>query len=403
MKKMSKKIAKKIMAMLLVGMCLSGCEESPNDDKPVHVDIGGEEETKNPSEENTPNEDHTGIDKQEKATPTPTQKPSEVEIQLPDEKENILYTSLDELQLEPASHIAVVVKSLDIGYWEAVQKGMQQAVDDLNEKMGYTGDDKVYMTYEGPKTENSVDQQVNILDAVVSENPDVICLAAIDMNSCMAQIEAAGQNAIPVIILDSGLEADELVYSNCSTDNYQAGREAARRLCESIGDEGQVAALAHLQLSETSVSRINGFCDELKENHPNVELVNISYEDAQDSVLLKEQMEAVLTLYPQLCGYFCTNQVVSETALAVLEQDKYENREISLVGFDMGKMQMEAIREGKETGTICQNPYGMGYAAVVAGVRAAMGLENELFIDTGFCWLDRENMDLEENQKYLYE
>ncbi len=312
------------------------------------------------------------------------------------------YTSVKDLNLEAGSHIAVVVKGEDVGYWDAVKKGMEQAISELNAALGYEGNDKIYMTYEKPKVENSVDEQVNILDSVVSENPDVICLAAIDMNSCMPQIEAAGQNGIPVIVLDSGISWEELVAANCSTDNFRAGKEAAKRLCESIGGEGEIAVLAHIELSETSQSRLEGFMAEIRENYPKVELVNISYDEVDAESSLEEKMRAVLTLYPKLKGYFCTNQVVSEVALKVLAEDTYKNLTLSVVGFDMGEKQMAAIRAGKQLGTVSQNPYGMGYATIVAGVRAALGLENDAFIDAGYQWLDQTNIDLEENAKYLY-
>ena len=58
------------------------------------------------------------------------------------------YTALEELNLEPGSRIAVVVKSTKTGFWKSVKKGMDAAVTDLNEKMGYKGEDKIKLTFE---------------------------------------------------------------------------------------------------------------------------------------------------------------------------------------------------------------------------------------------------------------
>ncbi len=401
---MKKHMRKIVISTLLGAMLACGCGD-PNDINvgvtvtPTQEPDGNPTTTPTETPSTTPTEAPT-------ATPTVTVTPEVTggeDIKLPNAENHVAdYTSVSGLNLEPGSHIAVVVKSSQVEYWDVVKKGMQKAIDDLNKTLGYTGKDKIFMTYESPKVENSVDDQVNILDAIVSENPAVICLAAIDMNSCMAQIEAAGQNGIPVIVLDSGVTMEDLIYSNCSTNNYVAGQEAAKRLCESIGGSGQIAVLAHLQLSETSVSRLNGFMDEIDANYPDVEIVNVSYEESDDLSKLKNQMEAVLTLYPDLKGYFCTNQVVSEVALSVLEQNAYKDFDISLVGFDMGEKQLKAIQEGRQTGSICQNPYGMGYVTVVAGARAVLGLENDAFIDAGYQWLDQTNIDLEENKIYLY-
>ena len=54
-------------------------------------------------------------------------------------------------------------------------------------------------------------------------------------------------------------------------------------------------------------------------------------------------------------------------------------------------------------GIICQNPYGMGYATIISAARAILTLENDEMINAGYQWIDQSNMDLEENQKYLYE
>ena len=48
--------------------------------------------------------------------------------------------------------------------------------------------------------ELDVESQINTIDAVLAENPTVLCLSAIDMESCGAQLEEAMGNEIPVVI-----------------------------------------------------------------------------------------------------------------------------------------------------------------------------------------------------------
>ena len=55
-----------------------------------------------------------------------------------------------------------------------------------------------------------------------------------------------------------------------------------------------------------------------------------------------------------------------------------------------------------ELGMFAQNPYGMGYATIVAGVRADQGLENDAFINTGYQWIDSTSIELPEYKNYLY-
>lgn len=305
------------------------------------------------------------------------------------------YTSLEELNPEPGTRIAVVVKNTKTGFWKNVKKGMDDAVEDLNEKMGYKGEDKIKISFEGSGNETDVESQINIIDAVLSENPSILCLAAIDMESCQPQVEEATLNGIPVVVLDSGVQSEQ-VNAICATDNYAAGTEAAKKMAEALGEKGQVAIMAHVETSESSQKRVAGFTDEMK-NHPEIEIVNISYENEETS--MSELAEAVLKLYPEVKGYYCTNEIATNNVLDIVNTS---DKEVKVIGFDSGEKQIKAVKDGVELGMFAQNPYGMGYATIVAGVRADQGLENDAFINTGYQWIDSTSIELPEYKNYLY-
>ena len=393
---------KKMLAVLLAaGVLLAGCGGK----KEQKEQDGSLEEQK--TEEAVDSQEEQEEEEPAQVTEEPGEQDEEKGITIPEQEGLVAdYTSVEGLNLEPGTQFAVVVTNKDSGYWEAVKEGISQAVDDLNEMLDYRGSDKIQFLYDAPKDEVGVNEQVDILDSVLTEaalagKPYVLCLAAVDMSSCEAQLETASMNQIPVIILDSGVES-ELVNASCVTNNYGAGQEAARRLCERIGDSGVIAVAAHTSLSETSKDRVQGFTDEITANHPDVSLAQVSYEPAaEEEETLEDQIRQVLDTYPDLKGYFATNEEVSEQLLSIL--DDYQDRQIQMVGFDVGKDQIDAIHDGREAGVVCQNPYGMGYATVVAGARALMGLDNSAVINTGYQWLDQSTIDLEENQKYIYE
>lgn len=310
---------------------------------------------------------------------------------------SIDYTSLEEINLEAGSHIAVVVKSTKNGFWTSVKRGMDAAVADLNEKLGYKGDDKIKLTFEGPSDETDVDNQINIIDAVLGENPDVLCLSAIDMDSCQAQLEAAEENGIPVIVLDSGVKAGN-VNATCVVDNYQAGVQAAVKLADAIGGSGKIAVMAHVESAQNCQEREQGFTETIVEKYPDIEIVNISHQNEETSV--SEMAESVLKLFPDVKGYFCTN---GNVAGDVLDAISASGKEVAVVGIDAGKKQKDAIKSGKEVGVLVQNAYGMGYATVVAAARAALGMENNESINPGMEWIDSENISDERYANYLYD
>ena len=83
-------------------------------------------------------------------TPTPSEEQGDqrMQVSLP-QKEGMQadYTSVEGIQLEAGSCLAVVAKDLSTGYWKAVKNGAQQALDDLNAALNYTGNDKITMTF----------------------------------------------------------------------------------------------------------------------------------------------------------------------------------------------------------------------------------------------------------------
>ena len=63
-----------------------------------------------------------------------------------------------------------------------------------------------------------------------------------------------------------------------------------------------------------------------------------------------------------------------------------------VVGFDADEEEMKALSDGRIDGLIVQNPFGMGYATVVAAARAALDMGNEAFVNTGYTWVTADNL-----------
>ena len=105
--------------------------------------------------------------------------------------------------VQAGSRVAAVSKNVNGEFWDLIRQGMEDAVEDINTAYGFEGDDVLTMTFEGPNDELKVEEQVNTLDAVIAENPTVLCLSASDMDSLQAQLESAAENGIPVIVFDS--------------------------------------------------------------------------------------------------------------------------------------------------------------------------------------------------------
>src|SRR5690606_20889995 len=112
--------------------------------------------------------------------------------------------------------------------------------------------------------------------------------------------------------------------------------------------------------------------------------------------------KAMMSAHSDLKGIFGSNE---GSAIGVVNAVRELNKagDLTIVGFDSGKAQIDAIKDGLMAGAVTQNPYGIGYETVKAAVAAIAGEEVEEVIDTGFLWYDSENLEDEEVQSAIYE
>lgn len=334
------------------------------------------------------------------------------------------YNNVEGLNLEPGTYISIIGKDDSSSYWTNVKKGVMQAADDLNKELGYKGSDKIKVTYNAPAKSEDIDEQVNILDEELSRYPDAVGIASIDSAACSVQFDLATANGIPVISLDSGNEYKG-IQCIVKTDNEDAARTGAYKLANEIGDEGQIILVVHDSNSETAKERAKSFEEEIKNNYPSVSIVETIYcdklddlkkkiavekdpnmsEDLQKAAVEKmtddEVMQYYLKKYPDLKGVFGTNESSTIFALEALQKTELAGK-VALVGFDISEEQTAAMKNGEISGLVVQNPFGMGYASVVAAARTVLQSGNEAVVDTGYIWVTKDNLEDESIQNMLY-
>ena len=286
-------------------------------------------------------------------------------------------------------YIPVISKGFQHQFWQAVKLGSENAAKDLG----------VTITFEGPESEAMVDKQVEMFQTALDKKPAAICLAAVDSKAFQPLLEKAKAAGIPVIGFDSGVDSD-IPVTTASTDNIAAAALAADKMAELIGGEGEVAVIAHDQTSRTGIDRVAGFVDQIKAKYPNITVVDVQY-GGGDQLKSTDLAKAIIQAHPNLKGFFGANE---GSIIGVLNAAKELGMEgkLTIIGYDSGQQQMDAIRAGTEAGAITQNPVGIGYKCVEAAVKAINGESLPKIIDTGFMWYDKTNIDSPEIQAVLY-
>jgi len=277
--------------------------------------------------------------------------------------------------------IALVSKGFQHQFWQAVNSGAKEEAT----KLGVT------ITFEGPAAETDIDGQLQMVQSAIDRKPDAIGFAALDPKACVPLMDAAKAANIPVVQFDAGCDS-EYPKNISKTDSLKAGAIAAQHMSKLMGDKGKVGIVSHSQINSTGVERRDGFVNEMKQNHPNIKIVDIQYGDG-DHLKSAEIAKAMIAANPDLAGLYGTNEGSAIGIVNAVKELGLPAGKITVVGFDSGQTQIDAIKSGAMAGAITQDPIGIGRSTVESAVRVIEGMPVEKIIDTGSYWYDKSNID----------
>jgi ribose transport system substrate-binding protein len=286
-------------------------------------------------------------------------------------------------------YIAIVSKGFQHQFWQAVKKGAEQEAAKEN----------VRITFEGPASESEIESQVTMLTNALGRQPAALAFAALDSKAAAPLLQQAKSRNIPVVAFDSGVDSD-LPVTTVATDNKAAAGEAAKHMAQAIGNSGKVALVVHDQTSRTGVDRRDGFIAWMKANAPGVQVLEPQY-GGGDQAKSADITKAIIAANPDVKGIYGANE---GSAIGVLRGIAESGKQgISVIGFDSGKAQIDAIRSGAMLGAVTQNPVGMGAQTVVSAVKAIKGEQQDKTINSGYYWYDKSNIDSPEIAAVLYQ
>lgn len=332
--------------------------------------------------------------------------------------------------------IPMVSKGFQFQYWQVVMKGAQDAAKKLGADM----------TFEGPPSESDIQIQVQELNNALAKNPSAICLAALDTNSVMDQLNQAVARHIPIIGFDSGVPnaPKGAIYATASTNNKVAAAIAADHMFPLIKDKiiaatpSNPVTIVDFNQDATSQSvtfRGFGFRDEMikliesQGNHSAGDIkvtgnpayiASDSPNSAKPAVIIDCEVpastktvdatntaNAILSRFKSdhILGIFVSNEGTVDGILAATNDGSALPTQypgLVVIGFDAGKALKAAVRNKYFLGAITQDPYMIGYDSLTLAYKAAKG-EPVQDVDTGAKWWDASNMDNPDIAQLLYD
>lgn len=217
--------------------------------------------------------------------------------------------------------IALVGKSAGNAFFEIAAKSFVETA----EAEGATVD-VVY-----PETATA-DAQIKVLDNLISQEPDAICIAANDVNALQAKLEEAMDAGIKVSSFDSAPNKDSRQVFVNRAGTVAVGQALMDAVLDITGGEGQWAILS----ATSQAANQNAWIDAMKkimeedEKYSKLELVEVAYGDDEPQKST-DQTAALFQNYPDL-KVICAPTTVGIAAAAKYLQDNESSCKLTGLG-----------------------------------------------------------------------
>ncbi|HEX6044426.1 MAG TPA: substrate-binding domain-containing protein [Pyrinomonadaceae bacterium] len=292
--------------------------------------------------------------------------------------------------------IAVIPKGTTHEFWKSIHAGSNKAAQELAAQ----GTD-VEVIWKGPVREDDREQQIQVVEGFAAQGVSGIVLAPLDNHALVRPVSDARRAGVPTVIIDSGLESDEIV-SFVATDNRKGGSLAADRMGQLLNGKGKVLVLRYAEGSASTTERETGFIEQIKQKFPEIELVSTDQYAGATRDTAKRAAENLLNRFgDEVQGIFTPNESSTAGMLLAL-QDIGKAGKVSFVGFDVSQTFIDALNSGQLHGIVVQNPFNMGYLGVRTMVDNLLGRTVEKKIDTGVMLVTKENMESPEVKTLLH-
>lgn len=283
--------------------------------------------------------------------------------------------------------VAVIPKGTTHEFWKSIHAGADKAARDLAAE-GVN----VEVIWKGPLREDEREAQIQVVEGFISQGISGIVLAPLDDRALIRPVEEAKRAGIPTVIIDSGLQTDQIV-SFVATDNLKGGTLAADRMGELLSGKGKILMLRYQEGSASTEQREAGFMQQIKSKFPGIEVVSSNQFAGPTRDTAKAASENLLNRFgTDIQGIFTPNES-STTGMLLALQDMKLAGKLIFVGFDSSQSFVDAMRNKQMHGTVLQSPFNMGYLGVKTMVEHLSGKTVEKRIDTGVTLVTPDNLD----------
>jgi rhamnose transport system substrate-binding protein len=258
--------------------------------------------------------------------------------------------------------IALVVKALGIGFFDAANKGAQEAAKELGD---------VEIIYTGPTT-TTAEGQIEVINSLIAQKVDAIAVSANDADALVPALKKAMDRGIKVISWDSGVAKDGRMLHLNPSSNPLIGNMIIKLAADNLPEGGEVAVLSATATStnqNTWIAEMN----KVLPNYKGITVVDTVYGDDLADKSYRET-QGLIQKYPNLKAIIAPTSVgIVAAAQAVTDGGKVG--QINVTGLGLPSEMAGHVKSGASKSFAIWNPIDLGYSAAMLSYSLINGAE----------------------------
>lgn len=256
--------------------------------------------------------------------------------------------------------VALVVKALGIGFFDATHKGAEQAAKQLG---------NVKVIYTGP-SDTTAEGQIAVINSLIAQHVNAIAISANDRNALVPILKRAMHRGITVVSWDSGVAPAGRDANLNDSNNRLIGKTLIDMAASAAGNKGEIAFLS----TTPTATNQNTWIAEAKKalaKHPKLKLVTTVYGNDMSDKSYREAVQ-LMQSYPHL-KVIIAPTTIGIAAAAQAVEDKGKVGKVFVTGLGLPSELNAHIKAGSVKSFALWNPINLGYAATMMAYDLATG------------------------------
>ena len=251
--------------------------------------------------------------------------------------------------------IAMVVKTLGNGFFDAAHQGADEAAKEL-------GDVEIIFT--GP-AKATAEGQIELINSLTAQKVSAMVISANDADALVPATKKAMSRGIKVLSFDSGIAKDGRVFNLLPSSNALIGEKLVKMTVDAVGNKGEIAILS----ATAQATNQNAWIEEVKKvlakpEYKDLKLVSVVYGDDQTDKSYREA-QGLFKSYPNLKAIIAPTTVgIAAASKAV--QDGNLIGKVYVTGLGLPSEMAGHVKSGAVKSFAIWNPIDLGYSITYA-------------------------------------